>query len=486
MIRRRRTRIVATIGPASRAPEMVLELAGLGVDVFRLNFSHGSHADHADALRAIRAAETIVERPLAALADLQGPKFRLGRFETGAAVIAPGHRIRLDLDPAPGGDGRVQLPHPEVFKILRPGVFIVLDDGKIRLRVQQCGDGFADCEVIGGHRLSDHKGVAVPGVTIPVPALTEKDRVDLEFALRIGVDWIALSFVQRPDDMTDLKRLVEGRAAILAKIEKPAGLANLEAILDVSDGIMVARGDLGVELAPEDVPVAQKTIVRAARRRGVPVIIATQMLESMTTSSSPTRAEASDVANGVYEGADALMLSAESAVGLWPREAVGIMDSIIQRVEADPYWPSLMRAEHAADNEEDVDVLIAAAARAAEARSTGCLVAHTNSGATARRLARERPNRPILAITQSLRVARTLGLVWGLEPRVANQPRGIAAMTDEAAQMAADLGLAQPGARILIVAGPPKGAPGAANLLRIAHASRKRRSPGVPERPQDA
>jgi len=474
MIRNRRTRIVATLGPASRAPAMVVELARIGVDVFRLNFSHGAHADHAAALDAVRAAEAEVGRPLAAMADLQGPKFRLGSFAKGRLAIAPGQVIRLDLDPAPGDGRRVQLPHPEVLRILGPGVDVVLDDGKVRLTIRAAGEGWADAEVVAGEALSDHKGVSIPGATIPVPALTPKDRADLDFALRIGVDWIALSFVQHAADMADLRKLVNGRAAILAKIEKPSALRDLEAILDASDGLMVARGDLGVELAPEEVPVAQKTIVRAARRRGAPVIVATQMLESMTSSPSPTRAEASDVANGVYEGADALMLSAESAVGAFPREAVAMMDAIIRRVEADPMWPSLMRAEHGQDADEDVDALIAAATRAAEARSTACLAAYTTTGATARRLARERPGHPILAIAPDERVARRLGLVWGLEPRVAAQRRGVAALTEDAAHLAADLGLAAPGARVLIIAGPPMGSPGAANLLRITHAPRPR------------
>ena len=474
MIRQRRTRIVATLGPASRAPAMVAQLARIGVDVFRLNFSHGVHGDHAAALKAVRAAEGVVGRPLAVLGDLQGPKFRLGRFAGGSIAIAPGQRLRLDLDPAPGDRHRVQLPHPEMFKVFEPGVEVVLDDGKVRLVVRAAGKDYAEVEVVSGEALSDHKGIAVPGAIIPVPAMTAKDRADLDFALRIGVDWIALSFVQHAADMADLRQLVEGRASILAKIEKPAALTHLEEILDVSDGLMVARGDLGVELAPEDVPVAQKTIVRAARRRGAPVIIATQMLDSMTVNASPTRAEASDVANGVYEGADALMLSGETAAGAWPREAVAMMDAIIRKAEADPMWPGLMRAEHGTDNDEDVDALIAAATRAAEARSTACLVAYTTTGATARRLARERPAHPILAIAPDLDIARRLGLVWGVEPRVASQPRGIAAMTDEAAHLAADLGLAAPGARVLIIAGPPMGAPGAANLLRIAHAPRAR------------
>ncbi|MEO7026247.1 MAG: pyruvate kinase [Caulobacteraceae bacterium] len=474
MIRDRRTRIVATLGPASRAPAMIAELARAGVDVFRLNFSHGAHADHAAACEAVRAAEAAVGRPLAALADLQGPKFRLGRFAGGPLAIKPGMMLRLDLDPTPGGAARIPLPHPELFKAFAPGVAVVLDDGRARLIVKNVGKDFAEVEVESGESLSDHKGVAVPGALIPAPAMTAKDRVDLDAALRLGVDWIALSFVQHAADMAELRRLVDGRAAVLAKIEKPAALRDLDAILDVSDGLMVARGDLGVELAPEEVPVAQKTIVRAARRRGVPVIIATQMLDSMTTNRAPTRAEASDVANGVYEGADALMLSGESAVGAWPREAVAMMDAIIRKVEADPQWPGLMRAEHGPDADEDVDALIAAATRAAEARSTACLVAYTTTGSTARRLARERPMHPILALAPDAKVARRLGMVWGLEPRVASQPRGIAAMTDEAAHMAADLGLADAGARVLIIAGPPMGAPGAANLLRITHAPRRR------------
>jgi len=474
MIRQRRTRIVATLGPASRSPEMVIELARAGVDVFRLNFSHGQHADHAAALAAVRSAEAEVDRPLAVLADLQGPKFRLGAFASGKIAIRPGQSLRLDLDPVLGDRRRAPFPHPEMLRALKPGAILLVDDGKVRLRVTEAGTDFALVEVTAGEWLSDRKGVAAPGLTIPTPALTTKDRVDLDFALRLGVDWIALSFVQRAADMADLRKLVAGKAAILAKIEKPAALGDLEAILDASDGLMVARGDLGVELAPEEVPVAQKIIVRAARRRGAPVIIATQMLDSMTVNPQPTRAEASDVANGVYEGADALMLSGESAAGAYPVESVRMMDAIIRRVEADPLWGSLMRAEHGEDADEDVDALIAAATRAAEARSTACLVAYTTTGSTARRLARERPAHPILAIAPNPAVARRLGLVWGLEPRVASQPRGVAAMTDEAAHLAADLGLAASGARVLIIAGPPLGAPGAANLLRITHAPRAR------------
>ncbi len=453
---------------------MVLSLAETGVDVFRLNFSHGTHQDHLHALQAVRKAEAAIGRPLAVLADLQGPKFRLGVFKDGRIDLAPGQMLRLDLDPKPGDRRRVSLPHPEVFKVLREGMLLLLDDGKVRLRVKSDTSDSAEVEVEAGEALSDHKGLAVPGVMIPVPALTSKDQTDAEYALRIGVDWIALSFVQHAGDVAALRRIVEGRAAVMAKIEKPAAVNDLEAILDVCDGVMVARGDLGVELAPEEVPVVQKRIVRAARRRGAPVIVATQMLESMISAPAPTRAEASDVAGGVYEGADALMLSAESAVGAFPREAVAIMDAIIRQVEADPSWPSLMRAEHGEDADEDVDALIAAATRAAQARSTACIIAYTTTGGTARRVARERPLHPVLAIAPDEKVARRLGLVWGLEPRVASQPRGIATMTDDAAHLAAELGLAGAGERVLIIAGPPLGAPGAANLLRITHAPRSR------------
>ena len=470
MIRARRARIVATLGPASQAPDRILALARAGVDVFRLNFSHGEYDDHAAALDAVRAAEAVIERPLAVLADLQGPKFRLGDFRRGTVAIKPGQRFRLDLDPAPGGAHRVSLPHPELFKAIYDGAILLLDDGRVRLKVVKSGEDFAETEVIDGESLSNHKGVALPGAVIPHPALTPKDRADLAFALRIGVDWVALSFVQRSSDMAELRRLVHGRAAVLAKIEKPAALDDLAAILDQCDAVMVARGDLGVELEPEEVPVAQKTIVRAARRRGLPVIIATQMLESMTASASPTRAEASDVANAVYEGADALMLSAETAVGAYPIQSVAIMSKIIERVERDPNWPGLMDAEHGRVEDEDADALVAAARRAAESGSTACLVAFTTTGVTAMRLARERPLQPVLALTADIDVARRLALVWGLEPRLAEQPKGLDHLTKGAASLAAELGLAPPNGRVLILAGTPFGSPGAANLLRLAHA----------------
>ncbi len=473
MIRARRARIVATLGPASRAPGTVKALAQAGVDVFRLNFSHGTHEDHAAALKAVRGAEMALKRPLGVLADLQGPKLRLGRFAEVEIDVKPGHRMRFDLDPTPGDATRVEMPHPEIFKALRTGMLLLLDDGRVRLRVGERTDEWADVTVESGSKLSDRKGVAVPEAVVPVSALTPKDREDLAFALRIGVDWVALSFVQKAEDMAELKQLVKGRAACLAKIEKPQALAQLDSILDYCDGVMVARGDLGVELEPEEVPVAQKMIIRAARQRGVPVIVATQMLESMTASPAPTRAEASDVANAAYEGADALMLSAETASGQYPLESVAVMSRIIERVESDPLWPGLMDAEHAGMDDFDADALVAAAGKAAQAQSTACIVVFTTLGGTARRMARERPLLPVLALTPNPDTARRLALVWGLETRLGKEPTSLEDVTDDAVKSAMTYGLAQSGQRVLILAGTPFGAPGAANLLRLAHAPAK-------------
>jgi pyruvate kinase len=470
MIRSRRTRMLCTLGPASRTPEQVEALARAGADVFRLNFSHGSHQDHARSFEAVRAAEAKIERPLGILADLQGPKFRLGKFKDGKVQIHQGQTFRLDLDSAPGDETRVGVPHPEILAALKPGVVVLIDDGKVRLKVTAVDARSADTIVEAGDELSDAKGLGVPGVRIPMPALTPKDREDLAFAIRLGVDWIALSFVQHPEDMAELRRLVDGRAAVMAKIEKPSALDHLDEILDLSDGLMVARGDLGVELPPEEVPIVQRMIVRAARSRGTPVVVATQMLESMTHSPSPTRAEVSDVANAVYQGADALMLSGETAAGDYPIEAAAMMDRIINRVEQDPFWHQLIAAETQSFEDADTDALVAAARRAADATSTACLVAYTATGATARRMARERPLQAVLALTPNPRTAHRLTLVWGLEPRVAVDPRNLDEMTEEAVEISVALGLTKPGGRILVAAGTPFGAPGAANLLRFAHA----------------
>ncbi|MBX7248965.1 MAG: pyruvate kinase [Caulobacteraceae bacterium] len=469
MIRARRARIVATLGPASRSPEMVKALAEAGADVFRLNFSHGAPEDHRAALEAVRAAEDAIDRPLAVLADLQGPKLRLGQFEGGKAEIEAGQPFRLELNGATGTSRGAPMSHPEIFQALKPGVTILIDDGKLRLRVERCGPDFADTTVIQGGTVSDRKGVNLPGVILPLSALTDKDRADLAYALELGVDWVALSFVQKPEDMAELRMLVGGRAACLAKIEKPQALDRLDEILDLCDGVMVARGDLGVELPPEDVPVAQKQIIRQAKLRGAPVIVATQMLDSMVHSPTPTRAEASDVANTVYEGADAMMLSAESASGEFPVEAVAIMDRIISRVEQDPRWPQLMAAEHADTAGGDLNAIAAAATRAAAASDAACLVAFTAGGTTGRRLSRERPLQQILMLTPSIQTARKLALAWGVEPRVAADPANVEEMVDEAIDEIRKLGIAKAGEAIVIVAGVPFGKAGSTNMIRIAH-----------------
>jgi len=474
MIRTRRARIVATLGPASRTADTVLALAAAGVDVFRLNFSHGSHDDHAASFANVRAAEETLQRPLGVLADLQGPKLRLSRFKGNSVTLADGARFRLDLnDKDLGDETRVGMPHPEIFAALKPGEDVLIDDGRARLRVEACGKDFADTIAIGAASLSNHKGVNLPGLILPLSALTDKDLKDLAFALRLGVDWVALSFVQRAADMAELRKLVAGKAACLAKIEKPAAFDRLEEILDLCDGIMVARGDLGVEMEPQDVPVVQKRLVREARIRGMPVIVATQMMESMRDAPVPTRAEASDVANAVYEGADALMLSAETATGLYPLQAVTMMDNIIERVEHDPLWADIMDASHGGDLEDDAtDSMIAAARRAADAGSTVCIAAYTATGKTALGLARRRPLQATLALSPNIDVARRLALVWGVEPRVAPHPDSVESMTVQALMVAQDIGLAGPGERMLVLAGMPFGSPGAANILRLAHVPR--------------
>jgi pyruvate kinase len=470
MIRARRARIVATLGPASRSLEKVRELAVAGADVFRVNFSHGTHADHAQTIGFVREAEATLGRPIAVLADLQGPKLRLGRFSDRTAALETGQGFRIDMEKRPGDDTRVCVPHPEIFAALKDDALILLDDGKVRLRVVSHGSDYAETIVEAGDQLSDHKGLNLPGLAIPIPALTDKDRQDLTFALSQNVDWVALSFVQRAADMAELRRLVAGRAGVLAKIEKPAAMEALEEILDLSEAIMVARGDLGVELAPEEVPVAQKQLIRAARDRGLPVIVATQMLESMIHAPTPTRAEASDVAGAVYEGADAVMLSAETAAGEYPVEAVSIMDRIITRVERDPRWPELMRAEHGV---EGVDALIIAAQYAADAAHASCVCAFTSTGQTALRLARERPIQPILALTPRLATARRLALTWGVDARVVPDITDPEAVPRIAIQEAVAIGLAKPGDRVLMLAGYPMGTPGAANILRLAHTPRR-------------
>ncbi len=472
MRRRRSTRIVATLGPATSTAERIEALFRAGVDVFRLNFSHGAHEDHRARVDAIRALENKLSRPIGILLDLQGPKLRVGRFAHGRAEIPTGAKFRLDLDPAPGDASRAPLPHPEIFAALTPGAELLLDDGRLRLAVNRCGPDFAECAVITGGALSDRKGVNVPGVVLPLSPLTEKDRRDLAFGLDLGCDWVALSFVQRPEDIAEAKRLIAGRAAIMAKLEKPAAIERLAPIIEQCDGLMVARGDLGVEMPPEDVPGLQKRIVRACRRSGKPVIVATQMLDSMVHAPAPTRAEASDVATAVYDGADAVMLSAETAAGEFPVEAVAMMDRICTRVEHDPLYRPIMDAEHTDPEATPADAITAAARQVAHTINAAAIVTYTTSGSTTLRAARERPEAPILCLTEKVPTARRLGLCWGVHAVITEDVKTFSDMVDKACRIAVAEEFAKSGDRLVVTAGVPFGTPGATNVLRIAWVGR--------------
>ena len=469
MRRQRSAKIVATLGPASSAPETIAALFRAGVDVFRLNFSHGERSDHLARIETIRALEKETGRPIGILADMQGPKLRLGTFAVGKVRLRSGEHFRLDLDKTPGDAKRAPLPHPEIFAALEPGTELLLNDGNVRLKVESCGDHFAETVVIDGGELSDRKGVNVPNAVLPLAALTEKDRGDLGFALDAGADWIALSFVQRPEDVAEARKLVANRAGIMVKLEKPAAVRRLAEIIELSDALMVARGDLGVEMPPEDVPPVQKQIVHACRLAGKPVIVATQMLESMVHAPVPTRAEASDVATAVYEGADAVMLSAETAAGEYPVEAVTMMDRIIRRVQADPLYNASLHSGAGAEPEHTPSDAISAAARqVAHTIGAAAICSYTTSGATALRAARERPDAPILALTSSLQTARKLAVVWGLHCVHTRDVTNFSDMVHRATGIAHREGFAESGQRIVITAGVPFGTPGATNVLRIA------------------
>lgn len=467
MHRNRSTKIVATLGPASDSEDMIASLFEAGVDVFRLNFSHGSHDDHLAKLQIIRKLEAESGRPIGILADLQGPKIRVATFVDDAVELVAGAEFRLDLDTAPGDATRVGLPHAEVFEALRDGARVLLDDGKLCLEVVQHGADFATTKVITGGRLSNRKGVNLPDVALPLSALSKKDRNDLEFALGIGVDWIALSFVQRPDDVAEARSLVNGRAGILVKLEKPAALDHLAEIILLSDALMVARGDLGVELPPERVPGVQRRIVHDCRIAGKPVVVATQMLESMIDSPTPTRAEASDVATAVYEGADAVMLSAESAAGSYPREAVDMMSRIIVQVEHDPLYRTDLDAERATPEHTTADAISAAARQVAETLNCAAIVTFTNSGSTTLRAARERPVAPLVALTPVVATARQLSLVWGVHSVTTADVSTFAEAAEKSVQICSNEGFVKSGDLIAITAGVPFGTPGGTNLLRI-------------------
>lgn len=468
MKRARSAKIVATLGPAASTDSAIRALFERGVDVFRLNFSHGSHAEHAQRFADIRRIEADLERPIGVLVDLQGPKLRVGSFAEGRIQLQPGASFRFDLNPEPGDAERASLPHPEIFAALQPGTELLLDDGKMRLRVDRCGADFADTTVLVGGSLSDRKGVNVPSVLLPLSPLTAKDRADLAFALDLGVDWVALSFVQRPEDIDEARALIGDQAWIMAKLEKPAAIQQLAAIVARADGVMVARGDLGVELLPEEVPELQRRIVRACRRAGKPVVVATQMLESMIQTPVPTRAEVSDIATAIYDGVDAVMLSAESASGQYPLEAVEMMDRIIVRVESgNSYRAGIEVADTPADA-TTADAVCSSLRGIAALLSPAATITYTSSGFTSLRAARERPASRILSLTPLVATARRLALVWGVHAVLIDEILDVAEMIRWANRTAVIEGFAGAGDQVVVVAGLPFGEAGTTNLLHVS------------------
>jgi pyruvate kinase len=466
--RTRKVRILATLGPASDTPAMIRRLAEAGADAFRINMSHGNHKDHARRIAAIRALEAEIGRPTTILADLQGPKLRVGRFEGDKAELKAGQDFVFDRAEALGDSTRASLPHREIFAAVAAGTRLLVDDGKLVFRVLTVTPDRIEARVEVGGTISNNKGLNVPDVVLPVAALTDKDRADLAFALDQHVDWIALSFVQRPEDVAEARRLIGGKANLLAKIEKPAAIDRLEGILELADAVMVARGDLGVEMPPEEVPPLQKRIVEAARRMGRPVVVATQMLESMISSPSPTRAEVSDVATAVYDGADAIMLSAESASGRFPVEAVEMMNRIATSAESDPTHYARVHFTETLPDATTNDAIARAASDIVRTVGANAIVCFTSSGSTARRVARERPTVPLLVLTPSLKTARQLGILWGAHAVRTRDVHSFEEMVGKSKRMALRHGLAKAGDRIIVTAGVPFGVPGSTNVVHVA------------------
>ncbi|WP_172330764.1 pyruvate kinase [Mangrovicoccus sp. HB161399] len=468
MKRQRNTKIVATLGPSSSTYERIRALHEAGADVFRLNMSHGSHDEIAERHRIIRQVEADLNSPITILADLQGPKLRVGTFAGNSEMLEEGASFRLDLDEADGDASRVRLPHPEIFAALKPGSMLLVNDGKIRLKVEKCGPDFADCTVVIGGEISNRKGVNVPDVVLPLAALSEKDRKDLAFVCDLGVDWLALSFVQRAEDVAEARLLARGRAAIIAKIEKPAALKSFDDILAASDGIMVARGDLGVELPVHSVPPVQKRLIRACRAAAKPVIVATQMLESMIESPMPTRAEVSDVATAIYEGADAVMLSAESAAGKYPVEAVTTMNNVAISVESDTNYHQILDASRHIERRTVADGIVLAARNLAETADVKAICCFTHSGTTAALVSRERPRVPVVALTPLISTARRLCLYWGVTCATTGEVDRFKMAVVNAARAARQLGIADSKDSIIVTAGVPFNQSGTTNILRVA------------------
>ncbi|MGA6106419.1 pyruvate kinase [Pseudomonas solani] len=465
----KKVKILATLGPAIKGVDDIRQLVEAGVNLFRLNFSHGEHADHAQRYQWVREVERQLSRPIGILMDLQGPKLRVGRFAEGKVHLERGQALRLDLDATPGDATRVNLPHPEIIKALQPGMNLLLDDGRLRLQVTAKHADAIDTQVIAGGELSDRKGVNVPEAVLQLSPLTPKDRRDLDFGLELGVDWVALSFVQRPEDIVEARGLIQGRAALMAKIEKPSAVQHLEEIARLCDAIMVARGDLGVEVPAENVPRIQKDIIRTCRQLGRPVVVATQMLESMRFSPAPTRAEVTDVANAVAEGTDAVMLSAETASGDYPLETVQMMSKIIRQVEQGPDFQSQLDVSRPQAEATASDAISCAIRRISSILPVAALVNYTESGSSSLRASRERPKAPILSLTPSLETARRLTVAWGIYSVVNQRLDKVEDVTGTALEIARAQGMARSGDTLVITAGVPLGQPGTTNMLRIEH-----------------
>lgn len=467
MLRHRKAKIVATLGPSSQTYDQILALHETGVDVFRLNFSHGSHEQHRNTYDIIRSIEEKIQSPIAILADLQGPKLRIGQFKDGSTDLKQGDLFILDTNTDFGNHIRVNLPHPELYVAAQPGTELLLDDGKIRLQVESTSEHQIITKVIIGGKLSNRKGVNIPGVTIPISAITEKDRKDLKFALELGVDWVAISFVQRPEDVLEARELINNQAKLISKIEKPKAMEHLIEIIGLSDAVMVARGDLGVEMAPEEVPTAQKTIIRECREAGKPVIVATQMLDSMIQNPSPTRAEASDVATAIYDGVDAVMLSAESASGHFPQESVSMMNRIIKQVEHDPFYLNMVQIYKPSIRANTYDAMTSAARQVAQTIPIKAIVTFTETGNSTLRETRERPKSPVVALTPNQRIARMMSLYWGTLPIMCDPIASLAEMVKKASDKLVLNKVVEKGDRVIILAGVPFGQRSGTNIMRI-------------------
>ena len=468
MLRKRNTKIIATLGPSSSSPLKIHSLFQAGADIFRLNFSHGTHSDHRKRVFHIRQYEKRLGRPIAILGDLQGPKIRIGSFKNSSVFLKNNQKFELDLNPIPGDEKRVFLPHPEIYKSVKKNTRVLIDDGKLILNITKVSSDKITTEVINGGKISNMKGVNIPESFIKMSSLTKKDIKDLEFCLDLSLDYVALSFVQKAKDLIDLKKHIGNQTAIMAKFEKPLAIKRMEEILYHCDAAMVARGDLGVEMPPEEVPIIQKRIVQSCRDYGKPVVVATQMLDSMINSPSPTRAEASDVATAVFDAADSLMLSAETASGKFPVESVQIMDRIIRGVEYDSSYRQILESKKIKLEETTSDAISSAASQVVKTVLAKAIFTYTRSGATAKRAARERPTVPIIGLSPDRITARQLALIWGVHTIHALEPKSFSGMIENACELAKKEGIVKKGDYVVVTAGAPIGVSGSTNNLRIA------------------